>query len=87
MTVLQAISLGQGTGPDAHQSQAKIIRVAENGQQIELPVRLNEILAGKAPDIVLQPKDVLFIPKNGARSTGKAVLKTFTQWVIWRGIP
>lgn len=87
MTVLQAIALGQGIAPDAHKSAAKIIRVAENGQQIELPVRLNEILAGKAPDPVLQPKDVLFIPKNGAKSASKAALKSITQWIIWRGIP
>jgi polysaccharide biosynthesis/export protein len=87
ITVLQVIALGEGIAPDADTSKAKIIRVAENGQQIELPVRLNEILAGKAPDPALRPKDILFIPKNGARSAGRAALKTFAQWIVWRGIP
>lgn len=87
MTVLQAIALGQGIAPDADKSNAKIIRVAESGQKTELPVHLNRILSGKAPDPALQPKDILFIPKNGAKSAGKAVLKTFSQWIVWRGIP
>jgi polysaccharide biosynthesis/export protein len=87
ITVLQAIALGQGIAPDAAQSKAKIIRTAENGQQIELPVHLNKILSGKLPDPPLRPKDVLFIPKNGARSTGRAVVKTFAQWIVWRGVP
>ena len=87
ITVLQAIALGEGIGPDADKKSAKIIRVAENGQQIELPIRLNEILSGKAPDPALQPKDVLFIPKNGTVSASKAALKTFSQWIVWRAVP
>jgi polysaccharide biosynthesis/export protein len=87
MTVLQAIALGQGTGPDADKRKAKIIRVAENGQQIELPVPLNAILSGKAPDSALQPKDVLFIPKNGTKSAGRGALRTISQWLVYRAIP
>ncbi len=87
ITVLQALALGEGMGPDADQSKAKIIRVAENGQKIELPIKLNKILAGKDPDLSLQPKDVLFIPKNGAQAAGRSALKTLAQWLVWRGIP
>lgn len=87
ITVLQAIALGEGIGADADKNKAKIIRVAENGQQIELPVRLNKILSGKAPDPALRPKDILYIPKNGARSAGKAAIRTLSQWIIWRGVP
>ncbi len=60
---------------------------AENGQKIELPIKLNKILAGKDPDLSLQPKDVLFIPKNGAQAAGRSALKTLAQWLVWRGIP
>jgi polysaccharide export outer membrane protein len=87
ITVLQAIALGQGIAPDANKSKAKIIRVAENGQQVELPVPLNAILSGKAPDPALQPKDVLFIPKNGAKSAGRSALRTLSQWMVYRAIP
>lgn len=87
ITVLQAIALGQGMGPDAAKGKATIIRVAQNGQQIELPVHLNKILSGEAPDLPLRPKDVLFIPKNGAKSASRSILRTFAQWVVWRGVP
>lgn len=87
ITVLQAIALGEGMGPDAEKGKAKIIRVAENGQKIELPVKLNKILSGKEPDPTLQPKDILFIPKNGTKSAGRGAIKTLSQWLVWRAIP
>jgi polysaccharide export outer membrane protein len=87
ITVLQAIALGQGIAPDAEKSKARIIRVAENGQKIQVPIHLNKILSGKAPDPPLQPKDILFIPKNGSKAAGRAALRTFTQMIVYRGIP
>lgn len=87
ITVLQAIALGEGIGPDADKNKAKIIRVAENGQKIELPVKLNKILSGKEPDLTLLPKDILFIPKNGAKSAGRGVVRTLSQWLVYRAIP
>lgn len=87
MTVLQAIALGGGIAPNAAKNRTSIIRVAQNGKQIEVPIRLDKILDGKAPDIPLRPKDVLFIPKNGTKAASKAVLDTFSKWIVWRGIP
>ena len=87
ITVLQAIALGEGMGPDADKGRAKIIRVAENGQKIELPVKLNKILSGKEPDPTLRPKDILFIPKNGAKSAGRGAIRTLSQWLVYRAIP
>jgi len=87
ITVLQAIALGQGMGPSAAKDKAMIIRVADNGEQIKLPVHLDKILSGKAPDLPLRPKDILFVPKSGAQSAGRAALDTFTKMLIWRGIP
>ena len=87
ITVLQAIALGEGITPTAAKSRATIIRVAQNGQQIEIPVPLNKILTGKSPDLPLRPKDILFVPKSGAKSAGRAALETFARWVVWRGIP
>lgn len=87
ITVLQAIALGEGIGPDADKSKAKIIRVAENGQKIEMPVKLDKILSGKEPDPTLRPKDILFIPKNGAKSAGRGALRTISQWLVYRAIP
>ena len=87
ITVLQAIALGQGMASTAAKDRATIIRVAENGDQVELPVNLAKILSGKSPDLPLRPKDILFVPKSGAKSAGRAVLDTFSRWIVWRGLP
>lgn len=84
ITVLQAIALGKGMAPTAAKDRATIIRIAQNGQQIELPVKLKKILSGESPDIPLRPKDVLFVPRSGVKSTGRAVLDTFSKWLIWQ---
>lgn len=87
MTVLQAIALGSGLAPDAAKDRTAIIRVAQNGQQIEIPIPLGKILSGKVPDVPLRPKDILFVPKNGARATGRAALRSLSQWIVYRSIP
>ncbi len=87
MTVLQAIALGSGLAQDAAKDKARIIRVAQNGEQVELPIRLSKILSGKSPDLPLRPKDILFIPKSGAKSAGRSLVHTFTQMILWRAIP
>lgn len=87
MTVLQAIALGSGLAPDTAKDRTTIIRVAQNGQQIEIPIPLGKILSGKSPDVPLRPKDVLFVPKNGARASGRAVLRSLSQWMVYRAIP
>jgi polysaccharide export outer membrane protein len=87
ITVLQAVAMGEGFAQDAEKSQAKIIRVAQDGQQIELPVNLAKILHGKSPDLPLRPRDILFVPRNGARTAARNVLRTLSQVAIWRSIP
>jgi|YelNatPaOPRAMG01_1025707.scaffolds.fasta_scaffold10822_4 polysaccharide export outer membrane protein len=87
ITVLQAVAMGEGFAQDAEKSQAKIIRVAQDGQQIELPVNLAKVLHGKSPDLPLRPRDILFVPRNGARTAARAALRTLSQVAIWRSIP
>jgi polysaccharide biosynthesis/export protein len=87
ITVLQAIALGQGMAPTASKKKATIIRTAQNGQETEIPIDIGKILSGKAPDLPLRPKDILYVPKSGAKTAGHAALDTFTRYVIWRGIP
>jgi protein involved in polysaccharide export with SLBB domain len=60
-TVLKALAMAGGTNPTASLHHAQIIRKSENGP-IQVPVDIKEILAGKAPDVTLQPGDILFVP-------------------------
>jgi len=66
LTVLQALALAGGTGRTAKLNGAKILRKGPTGMT-ETPVELKKMLQAKAPDIPLEPNDILVIPS----STGK----------------
>ena len=87
LTVLQAIAVAQGTNANAALGNARLLRKGPNGVQ-EIPIPLNQILAAKAPDVQLQPDDVLFVPTSMAKSATKrsleAILQTVTGVVIYR---
>jgi len=66
LTVLQAIALAGGTNRTAKMSGVRIIRKGPSGMT-ETRVPLKKMLEAKAPDVLLQADDILFIPLSGAR--------------------
>jgi polysaccharide export outer membrane protein len=87
ITVLKALSLAEGLKRTAAPQRAKIIR-NRNGQREETPIRLRDILQGRAPDPPLAPEDVLFIPNSEAKSAmgraAEAAIQITTGVIIWR---
>lgn len=69
-TVAQLISLAGGIGFEAASGSSHIVR-KENGQQTLIDINVAKILKGTAPDLVLQPDDIVFVPTNEL----KAVIK------------
>jgi len=78
LTVLEAIAMAQGTKPTAALDKAKLIRKSPNGQE-EIPLPLKKILSAKAPDVKLQPDDIVFVPSSTAKSVGKRSLEAIVQ--------
>jgi len=87
ITVLKAIALAQGTNPNASLNGAKIIRQTPEGSK-EVPLALKQIFAAKAPDLKLQPDDVVFVPGSAGKSAAKrgaeTILQMATGVAIWR---
>jgi polysaccharide export outer membrane protein len=87
ITVLKAIALAQGTNPNAALNGAKLIRRTSEGPK-DTPLSLKQILAAKAPDLQLQPDDVVFVPGSAGKSAAKrgaeAILQMATGVAIWR---
>jgi len=87
LTVLQAIAMAQGTNSTAALDHAKLIRRTAQGPQ-ETPISLKKILTAQAPDLSLQPDDIVFVPgsaaKNAARRGCEAVLQAATGIAIYR---
>lgn len=80
VSVLQALSLAEGSNPNASLKGAKILRpIPGSSTPTELPVNLDAILAGKAPDQSLAANDVLFVPKSAAKSGAKRAAEVMLQ--------
>ena len=69
MTILQALAMAAGVNRTASEARARLIHNS-NGQYQERDLPLKEIEQGNAPDELLEPDDVIFIPF----SFGKNVL-------------
>jgi len=66
LTVLQALALAGGTNHTAKMGGARIIRKTPTGMT-ETPLHLKKMLEAKAPDVTLQPDDILFVPVSAGR--------------------
>jgi polysaccharide export outer membrane protein len=75
MTVLKAVALCEGLSPYANKV-AYIQRTDDKtAAKSELTVELRKIMDRKAPDVELQPKDILYIPDNTGRRVTASVLE------------
>ncbi|HKS82974.1 MAG TPA: polysaccharide biosynthesis/export family protein [Candidatus Acidoferrales bacterium] len=69
ISVLQAIALAQGLTHTSAGGKARIIRVnSETGQRQEIRINLSKILAGRIPDPILQPRDIVYVPNSVGRT-------------------
>jgi len=66
LTVLQAIALAGGTTHTANLGGTRIIHRSPGGMT-ETPVELKKILRAKAPDMTMQPDDILFVPTSATK--------------------
>ena len=66
LTVMRVMALASGPVHGAALNKSRIIRRTAKGLQ-ELPIRLKQTMAGKAPDLHLQAEDILYVPggRNG----------------------
>ena len=87
LTALQAIAMAEGTNPTASLNRSRLIRKTPQGLK-EVPLPLKKILAAKAPDVDLQPNDILFVPNSAAKSAARrsveAIVQTATGVAIYR---
>lgn len=89
ISVLQALALAEGLTRTSSKNQARIIRTnPDTGERQELPIRLGEMLAGRAPDPLLLARDIVFVPNSAAKSvlfrSLEAGLSTVTGLAIYR---
>lgn len=86
MTVLSAVSLAEGQLGTASLQRARVIRGRGESKQ-EIPVKVRDVLNGRAPDSRLEANDILYIPDSRTKSAlnrgAEAVVQMATGLVIW----
>lgn len=88
LSVLQAIALSEGLMRTAAKSNARVIRTDPiTGERKEFRIDLNKIMKGKDQDVVLESRDVVFVPNSAARTTfsrgAEAAAQTLTGLLIF----
>ncbi|HEV2489251.1 MAG TPA: polysaccharide biosynthesis/export family protein [Candidatus Acidoferrales bacterium] len=89
LSALQALALAEGMTHTSSGRHARIIRTDEiTGTRNEMPIDLSRILAGHAPDPLLLPKDILFIPNSSGKTAlfrgAEAALSITGGLIIYR---
>ncbi len=89
ISVLQALALAEGPTRTSARSRVRIIRNdGTTGARVEIPIDLGKILAGKLPDPILLPKDIVFVPNSAGRSvlyrSAEAAIGVGTGLAIYR---
>ena len=82
LTVMQAITIAGGPNFEGKKEDTRIIRT-EGTRRVEVKVNMSRVIAGKDPDPVLQPDDILYLPtspmKAAIRAGGIATLMGIAQ--------
>jgi polysaccharide export outer membrane protein len=89
ISALQALALAEGLTSTSAKSRARIIRTDPGtGQRTEISLDLGKVMASKAPDPLLEPKDIIFVPNSGAKSAfyrGADAALTITSGLVIYG--
>jgi polysaccharide export outer membrane protein len=86
MTVLQALSMAQGTNNLAADWNSVIVRTRPDGSQTEVPVDVGKVLDGEVAPPTMEPSDVLYIPRNGVKAAAIGVANAFVRMFTFRGL-
>jgi len=63
MSIVQAVTLAGGFTRNAAQNSTSITRRV-NGQEVKTKVNVQDIALGKAPNVTLEPGDIVFVPES-----------------------
>jgi polysaccharide biosynthesis/export protein len=88
MSLTQAVALAGGWGSTAKIGSARVLRSNGTAEREQIPANIGKIMSNKAPDLQLQPDDILYVPNSiGKMATARgleAAIGIGTGLLIWR---
>ncbi len=90
LRVLDAMALAGGARPNASASRARVLRARPGTtDRTEIVLNLSQMLAGKSPEFLLIPQDILYIPTNKGKAISsraiEALVGTGSSIAVFRG--
>lgn len=67
ISVMQALALAEGVKHTAAESAARLVKIEPDGSRRILPLNLDRILHGKAPDPIMAANDILVVPNSAGK--------------------
>lgn len=83
LTVMRAVAVARGAKPNAARGRAFIFRPRVDGEPLQIRVNLNDVVRGKAPDLVLIPNDVVYVPNNTERAIALGAVDALVRIVTF----
>ncbi|MGC2403069.1 MAG: polysaccharide biosynthesis/export family protein, partial [Acidobacteriaceae bacterium] len=88
MSITQAMALAGGWGSTAKIGAVRVLRASGGAEREQIPADVKKIMENKAPDLQLQPDDILYVPNSMAKQVGtrglEAAIGIGTGLLIWR---
>jgi polysaccharide biosynthesis/export protein len=79
LTVLELLSLAQGTTRTSAMSRAAIVRPTASGVALTIPLNLNKVMKNETNNVALEAGDILVVPRSGWKSFGVTALPSLTN--------
>jgi len=87
LTVLAAIGAAGGTLYPAKTTNVQLIRITKTGQRLSLPIDLDAIRSGQAPDYEVRGNDVIDVPYSPWKIAPYIVYQILTRFGVGVAIP
>jgi polysaccharide export outer membrane protein len=76
ISVLEALAKAHGPTQDAALNKSRIVRKNAQGEPVEIPLHLKDMLAAKQPDMAMQDGDILFVPGRRGKFAQQSGIQT-----------
>lgn len=87
ITLSRALAIAGGPTRTSKLGKTAFIRQHPDGTIERLTLNLDKILKGKAPDMAMQPNDMIYVPGSVGKRLGWALLESVPGAISWKLLP
>jgi polysaccharide export outer membrane protein len=82
LTVLELVSLAQGTTRTSAMARAAIVRPSATGSAVTIPINLDKVMKNQTKNVALEAGDILVIPRSGWKTFEVTAFPTLVSGAV-----